>query len=132
MSSLQRFAGSTRRKCSTQEVPHGTEGPPQHQAQLHCAGNQRHDRGSTAAPVLKSGADKVQKPRSSYHRDVEEALSSLLWQPYEYQNSDVVSVINVHSNKKVRVLGGWVPLLNMLSIAYTEKKVIQLQWHSIR
>lgn len=31
--------------------------------------------------------DYLPKNRNSFHQNVEEALSSLLWQPYEYQNS---------------------------------------------
>lgn len=42
------------------------------------------------------------KARKSYHQDVEEALSSLLWQPYEYQNvyknSDIRSSSSVSSS----------------------------------
>ncbi|GJQ72196.1 hypothetical protein Trydic_g3287 [Trypoxylus dichotomus] len=51
----------------------------------------------------KEDANQKYKCRKSYHQDVEEALSSLLWQPYEYQNvynknSDIQSSSSLSSS----------------------------------
>ncbi|KAF7264093.1 hypothetical protein GWI33_000651, partial [Rhynchophorus ferrugineus] len=35
-----------------------------------------------------NGYTEKQKNRNSFHQNVDEALSSLLWQPYEYQNNN--------------------------------------------
>ncbi|KRT85967.1 hypothetical protein AMK59_80, partial [Oryctes borbonicus] len=51
----------------------------------------------------KEDTNQKYKCRKSYHQDVEEALSSLLWQPYEYQNvynknSDIQSSSSLSSS----------------------------------
>ncbi|CAH1963189.1 unnamed protein product [Acanthoscelides obtectus] len=40
-----------------------------------------------SASSSQSGEQEGRKNRNSFHQNVEEALSSLLWQPYEYQNN---------------------------------------------
>lgn len=44
-------------------------------------------KGRDSTKINENTGNQKYKSRKSYHQDVEEALSSLLWQPYEYQNA---------------------------------------------